>query len=34
MSAQFWMNLQTNYDLQMAEMQHGEVYEGIHQLAA
>lgn len=34
MTAQFWMNLQTNYDLKVAEMKHGDVYEGIKRLAA
>jgi len=33
-TAQFWMNLQTSYDLKKAEMQNREVYENIKQLAA
>jgi len=33
-TAQFWMNLQANYDLQMAEMKHGSAYDKIESLAA
>jgi len=33
-TAQFWMNLQTAYDLRIAEIQHGEDYSKITSIAA
>lgn len=33
-SAQFWLNLQSNYDLKTAEMKHGEDYARILPIAA
>lgn len=33
-SAQFWMNLQTAYDLRIAEIQHGEDYSKITSIGA
>jgi len=33
-SAQFWMNLQTSYDLKVADMKHGEDYAKITAFAA
>jgi len=33
-SAQFWMNLQTSYDLKVADMEHGKDYAKITAIAA
>jgi len=33
-SAQFWMNLQTSYDLKVADMEYGEDYAKITAIAA
>lgn len=33
-SAQFWMNLQTGYDLKVADMKHGDDYSKITAIAA
>jgi len=33
-TAQFWMNLQTTYDLRMAEIAHGKDYSKITSIAA
>ncbi|MDQ6971250.1 MAG: HigA family addiction module antitoxin [Mariprofundaceae bacterium] len=33
-TAQFWMNLQTAYDLRIAEIRHGEDYSKITSIAA
>jgi len=33
-TAQFWLNLQVNYDLKVAEQTNADAYAGIHSLAA